>query len=71
MPYQQALWLKVALVGLLITMALYNRYRLVPRLSREAGALVRLRRISMVEIAVLAGVVVLVSWFATLAPGHG
>ncbi|WP_457808770.1 copper homeostasis membrane protein CopD [Kushneria sp. EE4] len=69
--YQRALWLKVALVGLLIMMAVFNRYRLVPRLSRDAGALFLLRRVSMVEIAVLLGVVALVAWFGTLPPGHG
>ncbi|WP_445619736.1 copper homeostasis membrane protein CopD [Kushneria sp. Sum13] len=69
--YQRALWLKMALVGLLMVMALFNRYRLVPRLSREAGALDRLRRISLVEMAILAMVVALVGWFGTLSPGHG
>lgn len=69
--YQRALWLKVVLVGLLMIMALYNRYRLVPRLSREAGALEALRRVSIVEIMILISVVALVSWFGTLSPGHG
>lgn len=69
--YQRALWLKVALVGLLMIMALYNRYRLVPRLSREAGALETLRRVSSAEIVILIGVVALVGWFGTLSPGHG
>ncbi|SPJ33021.1 copper homeostasis membrane protein CopD [Kushneria phyllosphaerae] len=71
MLYQRALWLKVALVGLLMVMALFNRYRLVPRLSREAGALDRLRRVSIAEIMILIGVVALVGWFGTLSPGHG
>ncbi|ART62664.1 copper homeostasis membrane protein CopD [Kushneria marisflavi] len=69
--YQQALWIKVGLVGLLTAMALFNRYRLVPRLSRDAGALTFLRRVSIAEILVLMGVVALVSWFGTLSPGHG
>ncbi|WP_299260179.1 copper homeostasis membrane protein CopD [uncultured Kushneria sp.] len=69
--YQRALWLKVVLVGLLMIMALYNRYRLVPRLSREAEALETLRRISIAEIIVLISVVALVGWFGTLPPARG
>lgn len=69
--YQRALWIKVGLVGLLMAMALYNRYRLVPRLSREAGALETLRRVSIAEIIVLISVVALVGWFGTLPPARG
>ncbi|GHC26266.1 copper resistance protein D [Kushneria pakistanensis] len=69
--YQRSLWLKVALVALLIVIALYNRYRLVPRLSRDPGALAILRRVSIAEIVILVMVVALVSWFGTLSPGHG
>ncbi len=69
--YQRALWLKVALVGLLVVVALFNRYWLVPRLGREPRALVRLRRVSMLEVGMLVVIVALVSWFGTLPPGHG
>ncbi|MFC0338071.1 putative copper resistance protein D [Kushneria avicenniae] len=69
--YQRALWLKVAMVGILIMMAIYNRYRLVPRLSRETDALDTLRRVSIMEIVLLIGVVTLVVWFGTLSPDQG
>lgn len=68
-PYQQALSLKIALVGLMVVMALVNRYRFVPRLARKPEAATRaLLRGSVAEILLGGLVLALVAWFGTLEP---
>jgi len=61
---------KTALFGLLLGLAMLNRYRLLPRLADAAGErAVRLLRASVrLELLLLVAVLGLVSWLGTLAP---
>ncbi len=67
--YQLLLLGKIALVACMAGIALYNRYRLVPlmRLNPQRGHR-RLVAASWIEIGLSLVVLLLVSWFATLAP---
>ena len=57
------------LVGLMVLLALVNRYVLVPRMSGgSTDAVDMYARLVGVEIALGFGVLGLVSWFATLEP---
>jgi putative copper resistance protein D len=67
-PYRALLVAKLILVGVMILLAVFNRYVLVPELKPGGTALATLRATSVAEV-VLGGVVVaLVSVFALLAP---
>lgn len=68
--YSGLLLAKVMLVLLMIALALFNRYWLVPRLGRVKGEslLPKLVTYIWLEIGLAALVVVLVSYFATLSP---
>lgn len=68
--YLSLLGLKVAAVVLMVTLALINRYRFVPRLGGEdrTAALRDLRRGTMAELALVCVVLALVSVFATWSP---
>src|SRR5471032_2959338 len=67
--YQMLLLAKIALVGGMVGVAIYNRYRLVPlmvvnpRLAHQ-----RLIATTWLEVGLSLAVLLLVSWFATLAP---
>jgi putative copper resistance protein D len=67
-PYQLLLSLKIALVGLMLTIALVNRYVTVPRLANGPTAHRNLAAGTIAEIAIGAAVIALVSVFATLDP---
>jgi len=68
-PYQASLALKIACVATMILVALYNRYRLVPRLAAAPEAALRaLIRNTFVELALGGAVLGLVSAFATFEP---
>jgi putative copper resistance protein D len=67
-PYQLLLALKIALVLLMISIALLNRYIAVPRLARTRRALPGLVIGTCAEMAIGAVVVALVSVFATFDP---
>ncbi len=67
-PYRALLDVKIALVAVMIALALVNRYVLVPRLSARPAALLALRRLSLVNAALGALVVALVSAFGLLDP---
>ncbi len=67
-PYRALLDVKLAVVAVMIGLALVNRYALVPRLKAGARALVALRTISLVNVALGTLVVALVSVFALLDP---
>jgi copper resistance protein D len=60
--------LKIAIVGVMISLAAFNRYWLTPRLGRSTHALGALRLTSVAEIVLGALVVALVSLFALLDP---
>lgn len=67
--YQLLLVCKIALVALMIAVAIYNRYRLVPQLARHAErAQRRMIALCWSEFALAILVIALVSLFATLAP---
>lgn len=67
-PYRALLSAKIALVGVMVALALFNRYVLVPRVRQGARAIGALRRSSLGEVAVATGAVALVSWFGLFDP---
>ncbi len=67
-PYRALLDAKILIVGIMISLALFNRYYLVPRLRPGATALAALRAASVSEVALGTIVVALVSVFAMLDP---
>ncbi len=67
-PYRALLDVKIAIVAVMISLALVNRYALAPRISRSAGAFAALRAITMLNVGLGAIVVALVSAFALLDP---
>ena len=67
-PYRTLLDAKIVAVATMISLALYNRYRLAPRLKQRADALAALRLTSAIEVALGTVVVALVSVFAMLDP---
>jgi putative copper resistance protein D len=67
-PYRFLLDAKIGVVAVMILLALFNRYRLTPRLTSDAAALAALRLTSMTEVALGTAAVALVSVFALLNP---
>ena len=67
-PYRALLDAKIGLVAIMISLALFNRYVLAPRLKPGARALAVLRATSTAEIALGTLVVAFVSVFALLDP---
>ncbi len=67
-PYRALLVAKIALVAIMISLALFNRYVLVPKLKPGATALAILRATSAAEVLLGSVVVALVSVFALLDP---
>jgi putative copper resistance protein D len=67
-PYRALLDAKIILVGIMILLAVFNRYVLLPQLKPGATALAVLRATSAVEVALGSVVVALVSAFALLDP---
>ena len=67
-PYRALLDAKILIVGIMISLALFNRYYLVPRLRPGGTALAALRAASVGEVALGTIVVALVSVFAMLDP---
>ncbi len=67
-PYRALLDAKIVIVALMIALAVFNRYGLVPRLRRKASALAVLRLTSAIEVGLGTVVVALVSVFALLDP---
>lgn len=70
-PYQQLLALKIGLAAIMVGMAIFNRYGLVPRIGRSHSAAKALAVGTIAEIVVAIGVVALVAWFGTLEPFSG
>ena len=67
-PYRALLVAKLVIVAIMISLALFNRFVLAPRLKTSANALATLRATSLAEIALGCVVVALVSVFALLDP---
>jgi putative copper resistance protein D len=65
--YQLLLSIKVTLVGIMVLVAVVNRYVFVPRLARDPS-LRALKACILVEIGLGLAVVGLVAWFGTLQP---
>jgi putative copper resistance protein D len=66
--YRALLEAKIGVVALMIALAIINRYVLVPRLKASVNALAAMRALSLVNVALGALVVALVSIFALLDP---
>lgn len=67
-PYRALLIVKIGLVGVMIGLAIANRYVLVPRLRGGAHAARPLRALSLVNVGLGAAVVALTSVFALFDP---
>jgi putative copper resistance protein D len=67
-PYQLLLALKLLLVATMIALALANRYALMPRIAAARGTLLAIRRGALIEFALGAAVVALVSAFGIFDP---
>jgi copper resistance protein D len=67
-PYRALLDVKVVVVAIMILLALFNRFVLLPQLKPGATALAILRLTSVAEVALGSVVVALVSAFALLDP---
>ena len=67
-PYRALLVAKIIIVAIMISLALFNRFVLAPRLKTSANALATLRATSAAEVALGCVVVALVSVFALLDP---
>jgi copper resistance protein D len=67
-PYQLLLATKIALVAIMVLLAIFNRYFLVPRVATAAASLRSLSTSTVAEIVLGACVLGLVSIFALLEP---
>jgi putative copper resistance protein D len=67
-PYRALLVAKLVIVGIMILLALFNRFVLAPRLKASTTALLTLRFTSAAEVALGCVVIALVSVFALLDP---
>ncbi|PIJ51465.1 hypothetical protein BL250_05420 [Erwinia sp. OLTSP20] len=68
--YSQLLAVKILLVLLMVALAVYNRYWLVPRFGRVASRVQRyFVMVTLLELLLAASVLMLVAIFATLPPG--
>ena len=67
-PYRTLLAVKIVLVATMISIALFNRHVLAPRLKPDAPALRILLKTSLAELLLGAAVVALVSVFGLLDP---
>jgi copper resistance protein D len=67
-PYRALLDVKFVAVGLMVSLAVFNRYYLMPQLRSDAAALAVLRATSVIEVVLGTVVVALVSVFALLDP---
>ncbi|MDR6669281.1 copper homeostasis membrane protein CopD [Rhizobium sp. 1399] len=71
LPYQRLLSLKIALALLMMLIAVFNRYGLVPRMGRSHAAGKALAAGTVGEMVIAIVVVALVAWFGTLEPFPG
>ena len=70
-PYVQMLGAKVGVAATVLAVAVYNKFRLTPRvLAEDAGATHELRRSIDVEIALFAAVLAVTAWLTTFDSPH-
>ena len=67
-PYQKLLLAKVLIVGVMIAIAIVNRYVFMPTIPNGGSGLNRLRMGTIAEIVLSGGVIGLVSLLGTLSP---
>ncbi|BEV15777.1 copper homeostasis membrane protein CopD [Herbaspirillum sp. DW155] len=67
-PYQGLLTLKMLVVGVMVLIAIFNRYRLVPAMRRDPAALDRLCRLTQAEIMLAWLALLLLAWLGMLQP---
>jgi copper resistance protein D len=67
-PYRALLDVKIVVVAIMIVLAIVNRYALVPRLKASADALATMRALTLINVALGAVAIALVSVFALLDP---
>ncbi len=67
-PYRALLVAKLVIVAIMISLAVFNRFVVAPRLKTSANALATLRATSAAEVALGCVVIALVSVFALLDP---
>jgi copper resistance protein D len=67
-PYQQLLLAKISIVGIMIVLAIVNRYVFMPAISNGGRGLNQLRMGTIAEIALSGGVIGLVSILGALSP---
>jgi copper resistance protein D len=67
-PYQGLLLAKVAIAGVMVCLAVVNRYVFVPRIPNHGTGLVQLAHGTIAEIVLSAGILGLVSVIGTMSP---
>lgn len=67
-PYQGLLTLKILVAGVMVLIAVFNRYRLVPAMRRDPRALDRFFRLTQVEIVLAWLALLLLAWLGMLQP---
>lgn len=71
-PYLQTLIVKLLCVAIALSVAAYNRFRLVPRMAAySSGALAALRRTIAIELTLIVGALVATAWLTTHESPHG
>ncbi|AYR24597.1 copper resistance protein CopD [Herbaspirillum rubrisubalbicans] len=67
-PYQVLLALKILVAVMMVLIAIFNRYVLVPAMRHDRSALDRLRRLSLLEIGLGWLALLLLAWLGMLQP---
>lgn len=67
-PYDSLLTVKIVLVAVMVSMAIFNRYWLLPRISTSGKAAQLLRRITLAEFSLALLVLIAVNLLSTTAP---
>jgi putative copper export protein len=70
-PYEQNLAIKLALVGLVLGLATYNKFRLTPRLiAGDTAAKASLKKMIELELIVIAAVLIATAILTTYTSPH-
>ncbi|MHB1101747.1 MAG: CopD family protein [Devosia sp.] len=68
MPYQAILLAKVGFVGLLVALAVVNRYVFVPQIQTNGRGIEKLRNGTIAEVVLSAAIIAFVSLLGSLPP---